>query len=327
MNSPDNLAFRLKQAAFEPNATAPSVAILLCTHHGESFLREQLDSIEQQTHANWYVVASDDNSGDNTGGILLDFQSRQRSGRVAVRSGPDRGFVANFLSLACDPAIKADHYAFCDQDDLWEPDKLDRALAWLGNIPADVPAVYCSRTRLIDAQGNEISLSPLFRKPLSFANALVQSIGGGNTMVFNAAARRLLIQSGGVVNVASHDWWLYMIVTACGGQMKYDTQPTVRYRQHDHNMVGTNIGMRNRLKRAHMLAKGVLRSWNDLHMLALRKVRPHMTSINREIFDRFALARELQLPGRLVHIHKSGVHRQTGVGSIGLFVASLVKKV
>jgi glycosyltransferase involved in cell wall biosynthesis len=327
MNSPDNLAFRLKQAGFEPNATVPSVAILLCTHHGARFLREQLDSIEQQTHGNWCVQASDDGSADETHEILLDFQSRQRFGRVAIRSGPDRGFVSNFLSLACDPAIEADHFAFCDQDDLWEPDKLERALAWLRNIPGGVPAVYCSRTRLIDAQGNEIGCSPLFRRQPAFANALVQSIAGGNTMVYNAAARRLLCLAGGVVDVPSHDWWMYIIVTACGGRVKYDAYPSVRYRQHNGNLVGMNSSLRDRMKRAHMLIQGRFRSWTDMHIDALVELRPNMTPRNRDIFDRFKMGRELELPRRLVHIRKSGVHRQTQLGNIGLIVASVINKI
>jgi glycosyltransferase involved in cell wall biosynthesis len=327
MNSPDSLAFRLKQAVFEPSASAPRVAILLCTRHGERFLREQLESIERQTHGNWCVLASDDGSADDTHAILLDFQSRQRFGRVAIRSGPDRGFVINFLSLACDLLIEADHYAFCDQDDLWEPDKLERALAWLRSIPTDVPAVYCSRTRLIDAHGNEIGCSPLFRRQPSFANALVQSIAGGNTMVFNGAARNLLVRSGGVVNVASHDWWLYMIVTACGGQVKYDEYPSVRYRQHGHNMAGSNVGLRNKLQRARKLVKGTLRNWTNMHIRALANVRSYMTPANREVLDRFAIARESQLPHRLIQIRAAGVHRQTKIGNVGLVFASIINKI
>jgi glycosyltransferase involved in cell wall biosynthesis len=327
MNSPDNLAFRLKQAVFEPESTIPRVAILLCTSHGEHYLREQLESVERQTHSNWCLLASDDGSADTTHDILLDFQSRHRFGRIGIRSGPDRGFVANFLSLACDPAIAADYYAFCDQDDVWEADKLDVALAWLQGIPRDVPAVYCSRTRLVDSTGNHIGFSPLFRKQPCFANALVQSIGGANTMLFNEAARQLLVRAGAQITVASHDWWLYMVVTACGGQVKYDPYASVRYRQHEHNLVGMNTGIRHRLRRAHMLLQGQLRTWNDMHIDALTKLRPHMTATNREVFDQFSLARQLKWPKRLLQIRKSGIYRQTRLSNIGLAVASFINKI
>jgi len=86
---------------------------------------------------------------------------------------PAEGFVANFLSLTCKASIEADYYAYSDQDDVWESDKLERAVRWLQTVPENIPALYCSRTRLVDAENNEIGLSPLFSKPPSFANALI----------------------------------------------------------------------------------------------------------------------------------------------------------
>ena len=86
------------------------------------------------------------------------------------------------------PAIDGDYFAFCDQDDLWDEDKLAEALDWLEKQPADTPALYCTRTRTVDERGSEIGLSPLFRRRPSFRNAIVQSIAGANTMVMNKAA-------------------------------------------------------------------------------------------------------------------------------------------
>jgi hypothetical protein len=106
-----------------------------------------------------------------------------------------------------------------------------------------MPAVYGSRTSLIDSEGQTIGVSPLFRKPPAFANALVQNIAGGNTMVFNEPARQLLIKAGGAVDVPSHDWWLYLLATAGGGTVHYDTWCSVRYRRHERNLVGLNIGI------------------------------------------------------------------------------------
>ena len=116
------------------------------------------------------------------------------------------------MSLLSDADIVGDFFACCDQDDVWWPDKLERALQWLHTVPEHVPAVYFSRTRNVDASGNIIGCSPLFRRPPNFRNALVQSIGGGNTMVFNRAARELLVAAG-PVDVASHDWWTYLLVS------------------------------------------------------------------------------------------------------------------
>ena len=81
-----------------------------------------------------------------------------------MRIGPRKGLVANFLSLACEQSPRGNYFVFSDQDDIWEPDKLARAVDWLRNVPADIPALYCSRTRLIDAEGRAIGFSLSFRK-------------------------------------------------------------------------------------------------------------------------------------------------------------------
>jgi hypothetical protein len=110
----------------------------------------------------------------------------------AIHAGPAEGSTANFLSLTCRADIDADYFAYADQDDVWESDKLERAVNWLKTIPEGVPALYGSRTLLVDARNQHIGYSPLFEREPNFRNALVQSIAGGNTMVFNRAARDLL---------------------------------------------------------------------------------------------------------------------------------------
>jgi len=213
----------------------PTIAILLCTMQGQSYLPEQLESILWQTYKFWTIWASDDGSSDGTHSILADYQRRLGEGRLSIHSGPAEGFVANFLSLTCNAKISANYYAFADQDDVWEQDKLLRAVQWLGTIPVHTPALYCSRTCNVDVNNQCIGYSRLFLKRPSFANALVQSIGGGNTMVFNDAARNLLHAAGADVNVVAHDWWAYLVVSGHGGQVFYDARPNVRYRQHGAN--------------------------------------------------------------------------------------------
>src|SRR6185312_5860774 len=149
------------------------VAILMATKDGAAFLDEQLQSIARQTHADWRLVVSDDGSTDGTKDIVSRF-SGEHPQRVTILDGPRQGVSANFLSLATNPDIDADFFAFSDQDDIWHGDKLARALDWLATIPADTPSMYCGRTELMSADGRCYGLSPLFRRPPSFANALVQ---------------------------------------------------------------------------------------------------------------------------------------------------------
>jgi glycosyltransferase involved in cell wall biosynthesis len=309
------------------NDSGASVAILLCLFDAGRFLRSQLESFEHQTHRNWLLFASDDGSADEAMMILRAFQREHGCDRITIQNGPGRGFVSNFLSLICQPGVSADYYAFSDQDDVWEDDKLARSLAWLSGIPRGTPAVYGSRTSLIDPDGRKVALSPLFRKPPSFANALVQNIAGGNTMVFNEAARQLFIKAGGVVDVPSHDWWLYLLTTASGGSVHYDPYCSVQYRRHERNLVGWNIGVVARIQRARMLLQGRFKRWTDQNIAALEGFRPNMTAESRLTFDTFCEARKQRLIARVRGVHRSGVYRQTVLGSIGLTIGAILNRI
>ena len=302
------------------------IAILLCTYQGERFLTEQLDSFASQTCRNWKVWVSDDGSQDESHKILERHKNKWYGDRITILSGPRRGFVANFLSLVCKDEIHAEFYAFSDQDDIWEEHKLQRAIDWLDSIPCDVPALYCGRTRLVDKDHNEIGLSPLFSKAPSFANALIQNIGGGNTMVFNNAARSLLKEAGESVAVTTHDWWAYMLVSGCGGRVYYDAKPMLRYRQHENNLVGMNSSWPARFKRICLLLQGQSRKWNNSNIAALRTMSHRLTQKNFEILELFACAREMSLFSRLIQIKRSGIYRQTLLGNIGLIAAAVFKK-
>lgn len=314
---------------FQPprNFSIPKVAILLCTFQGERYLAEQLDSFEAQTHTNWEVWASDDDSRDGTRSVLWSFLAKWGLGRLMLQSGPSNGFAANFLSLACKSEIDADYYAYSDQDDIWDADKLERAVAWLASVPVGTPAVYCSRTRLVDAENHEIGLSTLFSRPPSFANALMQNIGGGNTMVFNKATHALLQRAGPDVDVATHDWWTYLVVMGCGGRVYYDPHPSLRYRQHGGNLVGANNSLASRVARIAMLWQGRFTDLNDRHLRALGLLRAHLTAECKHVYDEFRFSRRRELLPRVLGFLRSGVYRQTLMGNIGLLVATLFKKI
>src|SRR5215470_10908 len=116
---------------FWPNrwrAAGSRVTILLCTLNGERFLAEQLASLVGQTFKDWRLIASDDGSSDDTRSILLEFQKSFAPGKVEIIDGPRRGAPANFLFQACARNLATEYYAFCDQDDVWEADKLRRAI-------------------------------------------------------------------------------------------------------------------------------------------------------------------------------------------------------
>ena len=308
------------------NIAVARVAILMCTKDGAAFIDDQLKSIADQTHENWILIVSDDGSNDETVAKLERFAETHRQ-KTTIRKGPGRGVCANFLSLANDPTIDADYFAFSDQDDIWQPDKLRRALAWLATVPADVPGMYCGRTELMSIDERSYGFSPLFSRPPSFQNALVQSLGGGNTMVFNRAAKKML-ELAATIDVVLHDWWLYQLVSAAGGMVHYDRQPMLKYRQHPDNLIGSNIGWRGRLVRLRMMLHGRFRDWNDTNIAALRRLPAHLIQPkNREVLELFAKARCASLPKRLYYLRQSGVYRQTLLGNLGLLAATILKRI
>jgi glycosyltransferase involved in cell wall biosynthesis len=302
------------------------VAVLMCTMQGQRFLAEQLNSIATQSHPNWEIWASDDGSDDHTHAILQNYQEHWGKERLSIHVGPAEGSTANFLSLTCRADIDTEYFAYADQDDIWESDKLERAVSWLQTVPRHLPALYGSRTQLVDERNQYIGYSPLFMRSPSFENALVQNVAGGNTMVFNRAARDLLRRAGDQVQVVAHDWWAYMVITGCGGRVHYDSYPTVRYRQHGENQVGSNQSWGARLTRMRLLLKGRFRAWTDANIQALQSVRPMLTEQNRITLDEFSQSRQSGLWARLAGLWSVGVYRQTVLGNLGLVAAALLRK-
>jgi glycosyltransferase involved in cell wall biosynthesis len=305
---------------------SPRVAILLCTCHGELYVREQLDSIFTQTYTNWTLWISDDGSTDETHTIIQQYQDRANPGQIHLLKGPQQGFAANFFSLLFNEDIQADYYAYADQDDVWDRDRLERGIQALKSTEQGLPGLYCTRTRLIDAHTKLIGLSKHYKHKPDFKNAIVQSIAGGNTMLFNRMARELLLKTKGA-QLGFHDWWTYIVVSGCGGRVIYDPKPSLSYRQHSANEVGANTTFGAMLKRVFMLFQGRFKKWNGLHVTALQNLRPLLTATNQKVVDSFAQARTASFWARIKSLKKSGVYRQTRLENLALIIATCLKKI
>lgn len=307
------------------SSAPPKIVILLATMNGAEFLGLQLESFRAQTHSNWELLVSDDGSADSTLAIVRAFAASVPQ-PVTVCAGPRAGFWRNFVSLVRSDAADGDYFAYSDQDDIWKAEKLARALRWLATVPAEVPALYFTRTELIERDGKPCGLSPLFLRPPSFQNALVQNIGGGNTMVFNRAARAALRATPHDALLVSHDWWTYQVVTGVGGVAHYDPWPSLQYRQHGQNLVGSNIGLRARVVRMLALANGRVVGWNKVNIATLGAMRSRLEPANAASLDSFAGARTAAPPRRLMLLLKSGVYRQGWIENVGMYVGSLLGK-
>lgn len=304
-----------------------NVAVLLCTYNGEAFIREQLDSIIAQDHRNWRIFVSDDGSTDNTLIIIKEYQKYLGKDKIELLSGPKKGFSWNFINLIESCGEGYSYYALSDQDDAWMPNKLSKSIQFLREISSEKPAVYCGRTALIDGEGKDIGYSPIFKKQASFRNALIQSIAGGNTMVFNNAARNIIKQTPKYFDIVSHDWWIYIIISGCGGVVNYDSEPTIKYRQHSANIVGSNISWSGRINRIFKLFDGHFRIWIQSNIDAMDAASLPLTQENRKIFEKFKIARQAPFIKRILIFTKLALYRQTFLGSIAFLFAILVKKI
>lgn len=296
----------------------------MCTFNGEAFLSQQLRSLSEQIHQNWHLYASDDGSNDATLTILNRFADEHPE-KVTILAGPKQGVEENFKSLIVNEQCVGDFFAFCDQDDVWDNDHLSQGASRLSSISSELPALSCGRTALIDEAGTAIGFSPAFMRPPSFRNAVVQSLAGGNTMVFNRKARDYLAAAARADSVA-HDWWAYQIVSGSGGVVYYNPKPTVRYRQHRSNVVGANTGWRARYRRFKFMCAGRFAVWTTRNLGALHSVRHLLTSENAQLLNDVEKLRVGSVFSRLSTLWRSKIHRQTTMGNIGLTIAVILKR-
>ncbi|TSH85246.1 glycosyltransferase family 2 protein [Pantoea agglomerans] len=300
------------------------VAILMGTYNGAAFIEKQLHSIKDQGWKNWSLWVSDDGSKDDTRSITERvFKDGENS--CTILTGPQKGFCENFKSLIGNPAIEAGFYAFADQDDIWHSAKLLRAVEYLQSLPKEGPAIYCTRTRLIDEHDQSLGLSPLNTKRPGFPNALLQNIASGNTMVFNAAARQLFLKILDLPVIA-HDWALYLIVSACGGKVFFDPEPSVFYRQHNANAIGSGMKLTQRVNNFIDAHQGRNRHWNDVNFRFLAQLKAEMTPENRVVFDAFRHIRDSTLLARIKLFKASGVYHQNRLGQMTNFSYALFNK-
>lgn len=207
------------------------VLVLLATHNGEKYLSEQLQSILEQTDVDVSILVSDDYSSDSTVEILKEFS---KNNKIRVISSKFGSAQKNFYNLI-NNASGFDYYAFADQDDYWNKDKLKRALSYLHNDK--IPELYYSVSVPTDEYLNILD-KKLYNHHIvdTFGKSIVATNSQGSTMVFN----RLLMEA--VQNRTTntnmmHDSWLHRTCLAIGGKVYFESIPCMLYRQHENNVI------------------------------------------------------------------------------------------
>ena len=305
------------------------IHILLASYRGEQYLPAQVESICAQKTEAISLLISDDDSARDTELLLSRFSE---SLKIKVISGPQRGVNANFLNLIKHAPLNPHcFYAFADQDDVWLPQKLQTAQTQIESYiekHPNRPVVYMGRTMVCDESLQPLYLSKGKPQLASFNNALLESIAGGNTMVFNAPALSLLQTLGQPVH---HDWFTYMVVTACGGEVFFDDTPYVLYRQHDENVIGASRGLKAKLLRFKKILSGEFRIWTHDNLVALTPLVPRMTESNQRTFAGFKRLHEIQgwhnCLRRLYLFINLRLYRQRLIDHFGLMLAAFLGRI
>lgn len=217
-----------------------SISVAMATYNGARFIREQLNSIAAQTVLPAELVVTDDGSSDDTLAIVADF-ARTAPFPVHIHRNPVRlGYRANFIRNM--GLCTSDLIALCDQDDVWEPNKLERT-----SVPFDDPDVLLSyhEAWLIDAGGTRLELARML--PLLDRNPPSSVFPLRNPYGFAMLFRRRLIAFSDLWEKSvdnlyadqrmAHDQWLFFLACALG-TIAFVDEPLAGYRQHGNNTYG-----------------------------------------------------------------------------------------
>ncbi|MGC6769606.1 glycosyltransferase [Enterococcus sp. LJL51] len=208
------------------------VQVLLSYYNGEKYIKEQVESIHRQEGPfKVKLLIRDDGSPEP-------FPKFLKEGNQEVIAGTNIGPKLSFLELLKKSDSSCSYFAFSDQDDYWESDKLAVAVEKLKKY--EEPALYISKTQLTDLNLKKTGLDNFEEGAFSFGRIVIKNNGVGCTMVMNKALRDTVNSISIKSNNSNflHDHLIYMICLGVGGTVIYDSTPHIFYRQHEKNVVG-----------------------------------------------------------------------------------------
>ena len=213
---------------------------MLAVFDGEKYLKEQIDSILNQTVKNIKIIIRDDGSRDNSPQIIDDYCNKYPQIISKLDGAPTGSAKQNFAELLKN--CNSDYIMFCDQDDVWLPEKIEKTLEAMKKAEhgGKTPVLVHTDLKVVDQSLNVISPSffkfqKLIQDDITLPKLLVQNYVTGCTVMINRALQEKcgLIPKGCIM----HDWWL-ALVAILFGELVCISEPTMLYRQHSDNQVG-----------------------------------------------------------------------------------------
>ena len=220
-----------------------SILILMAAYNGRPYIGEQIDSILAQDCDAWHLIVSDDGSDDGTADVLSAYAARYPQKITRYTSENKFGAAREHFLHLLQSHHDADYVMFCDQDDVWHPDKISCTLKKMqeieeNNLPALVFTDMCVTDRqLQQIHHSFLAYSGLYADRCSLSQLLMQNVASGNTIMINAALVQTVIGQLPDKGIIMHDWW-FALVAAAMGRIGFVSQATCDYRQHGDNVIG-----------------------------------------------------------------------------------------
>ena len=300
------------------------ITVLLAAWNGERYLREQMESLLGQTNQEFTILISDDGSSDRTPEIISEYESRFpdriRSLKSLKPSGSARDNFFRLLQSASD-----EYLMFCDQDDIWLPDKVEVTLREMKKMEQlwgkNMPILIHSDLSVTDQAGAVLYPSMARYQKIAVtdnrtSHYLVENNITGNTMMINRSLKNLAQQIPDTCFM--HDWWLGL-VASCFGKILYIDRPLVRYRQHGNNQVGAKGGMKQlseRMSRQEIVRENYRLLFEQAKSF-LSIYNQTMTPAQREMFEEFITLCRKSRAGKIKIILKYKLFKSTRVRTLG----------
>ena len=215
------------------------IVVLLSTYNGERYIKKQMESLLHQSCVDFKIIVRDDGSKDNTLEIIT--KIAQCNDKVTIIKGQNVGFIESFTDLvlyAYQNYSDADYFAFCDQDDLWYPKKLEKSVSVLRSYDQNIPLLFSCNSDLIDEHDCLIGDYRTGSVKITKENYLFNVDFQGCSMCFNRKA--LEIYAMHPPKTICHDKWMSMICIFLGVYIHSD-EHLFGYRIHTGNAIGYNI--------------------------------------------------------------------------------------
>ncbi len=219
------------------------VQILMSTYNGEKYLKEQIDSILSQEDIEISLLIRDDGSTDKTINILENIVKENKN--VTYYTGKNIGVARSFMDLVY-KSKEVDYYAFADQDDVWNSNKIISAIQKIEN-DNNKPSLYISALEVVDEQLNTIEIKKVTGN-FCTEGEMAKNFATGCTMVFNKKLCNI-IKIYNPSYIIMHDSWITRVCYAIGGNVVIDENTYIKYRQHGNNVVGYNDEGLKKLKK------------------------------------------------------------------------------